>query len=381
MPEGKLPVSPPPLRHTLLSVLLALLVAGCVVVLRPFLSPIVWAGILAYASWPIYRRLRNLLRGFDTAAALLMTMLMTCAVVIPVLWLLFLVRGELSDAYRALTGYLTHGPQMLPAVIRDIPWLGSLLQDQFLRYTSDPAEFGRAVVSWMQRWAAGLAGLLGDIGRNFLKILFAILTLFFLYRDGDTVIQQTQVVVRRFFGEYLDQYAATAGGMTRAVLYGFLAGAFAQGVVAGIGYRVVGLESPVLLGVLTGVLSVVPAIGTGLIWLPLSLWLLATGSIWKGLLLVAWCSVLVHPIDNLLRPLLISNATQVPFLLVMFGVIGGLTTFGMVGIFVGPMLLGIAMAVWRQWAEQRDSSAERAVSSDSHGRTGVPVPRSDALRG
>jgi predicted PurR-regulated permease PerM len=101
--------------------------------------------------------------------------------------------------------------------------------------------------------------------------------------------------------------------------------AFAQGMVAGIGYRVVGLESPVLLGVLTGALSVVPAVGTGLVWLPLTLWLLATGSMWKGLLLAAWCSLLVHPIDNLLRPLLISNATRVPFLLVMFGAIGGLT--------------------------------------------------------
>jgi predicted PurR-regulated permease PerM len=312
-----------------------------------------------------------------------MTLVMTCAVVIPVLWLLYLMQGELSNAFRALAGYLTHEPKMLPSVIRDIPWLGGLLQDQFLHYASDPTELSRAAISWIQQWAAGLAGLLGSLGRNVLKILLTILTLFFFYRDGDAVTHQTRVIVRRLFEDRLDRYASTAGVMTRAVLYGLLVSAFAQGAVAGIGYRVVGLESPVLLGVLTGVLSVVPAVGTGLIWIPVSLWLLAIGSIWKGLLLMVWCSVLVHPIDNVLRPLLISNATQVPFLLVMFGVIGGVTTFGLVGIFVGPMLLGIAVAVWREWAEQRDSSPRDTASRDPHVRMKgpVPVPRSDALRG
>jgi predicted PurR-regulated permease PerM len=306
-----------------------------------------------------------------------MTLVMTCAVVIPVLWLLFLVQGELSDAYQALNGYLTHGPKMLPPVIRDIPWLGSLLQDQLLRYTSDPAELSRAVVSWMQRSAAGLARLLGDIGRNFLKMLLTILTLFFLYRDGDTVTRQARVVVHRFFGDRMDRYAATAGVMTRAVLYGLFASASAQGVVAGIGYRVVGVESPALLGVLTAAASIVPGIGTALVFLPVSVWLLATGSIWKGLQLVAWGSVLVHPIDNFLRPLLISNATQVPFLLVMFGVIGGLTTLGMVGIFVGPVLLGIAMAVWREWAEEQAPSVPTVTSQDSQASNRARTTRSN----
>ncbi len=381
MPEGESTVPIPPQRRILLPMSLALLAAGCVVVLRPFLSPIVWAGVLAFASWPVYRRLLKLLGKFNTSAALLMTAVMTCVVVIPVLWLLFLVQGELSDAYRALTGYFTQGPKMLPSAIRDIPWLGSLIEDQLLRYTSDPAELARVALSWMQRSAAGLAGFLGNVGRNILKILLAILTLFFLYRDGDTVIHQTRVVFHRFFGDRLDRYAATAGVMTRAVLYGLFASAFAQGVVAGIGYRVVGLESPALLGVFTGVLSVVPGIGTGLVWMPVSIWLLATGSIWKGSLLVVWCSILVHPIDNLLRPLLISNAAHIPFLLVMFGAIGGLTTFGMVGVFVGPVLLGIAMAVWREWAEQQDSSPVTAASHDPQGTTEVRVPRHGALRG
>jgi predicted PurR-regulated permease PerM len=95
----------------------------------------------------------------------------------------------------------------------------------------------------------------------------------------------------------------------------------------------------------------------------LSAWLLLTGPPWRGLVLLLWCFLLVHPIDNILRPLLISNATRLPFLLVMFGAIGGLTAFGLVGLFVGPVLLGVAMIIWREWAgEQSDPAAVEPAS-------------------
>jgi predicted PurR-regulated permease PerM len=117
---------------------------------------------------------------------------------------------------------------------------GNLLQEQSNRYSSDPAALAREAAGWIQRWALTLASVLGDIGRNFVKILFTILTLFFLYRDGDTIAHRGRGITRRFFGDRLDPYANTTGMMTRAVLYGLLATAFAQGLMAGIGYRVVG---------------------------------------------------------------------------------------------------------------------------------------------
>jgi predicted PurR-regulated permease PerM len=376
MSEVEPPSAPSQLRRILLWILLGSLAVACLFVLRPFLAPVLWAAILAYASWPLYRRLRRPLSRFNTFTALLMTLLMTCAVVVPVLWILMLVQSELLNAYRALTSYLARGPQALPAAIRDIPWLGNLLQEQLNRFSSDPAALAREATGWIQRSALALASVLGDIGRNFLKILFAVLTLFFLYRDGDTIAHQSRVVARRFFGDRLDPYANTTGMMTRAVLYGLLATAFAQGLMAGVGYRVVGLDGPVLLGVLTGVLSVIPAIGTGIVWAPLGVWLLMNGSVWKGVLLLVWGSLLVHPIDNVLRPLLISNATRVPFLLVLFGAIGGLTTFGLVGTFVGPVLLGIAMAIWREWANEDDLS----VSTPKHGENPTSDhPRSEVI--
>ncbi len=137
--------------------------------------------------------------------------------------------------------------------------------------------------------------------------------------------------------------------MTRAVIYGFLVTAFAQGLVAGIGYQLFGLQSPALLGTLTGVLSLVPLFGTALVWAPAGIRLLLTGHVGQGIALLAWGTLLVHPIDNLLRPLLISAATHVPFILIIFGALGGMAAFGLVGAFVGPVLLGIALTIWREW--------------------------------
>jgi len=342
----------PQLTRILLGLTLGLLAATCLLVLRPFLTSILWAAILAFASWPLYRKIRLPLSRFNSAAALLMTLLMACAVIVPLLWLLILLKSELVDAYGTLAGYFKQGPHAPPAVIRNIPWLSNLVQEGLDRYASDPAELRHEALVWLQSWASDLAGVLGDIGRNLGKLLVAMLTLFFLYRDGEAIVQQVRTVVRRFLGDRLHPYIATAGMMTRAVLYGLVVSALAQGLMAGIGYRVVGLESPVLLGVLTGVLSAVPAIGTAIVWVPMSVWLLVTGSVWKGIVLLVWGFLLVHPVDNVLRPLLISNVTRVPFLLTMFGAVGGLAIFGLVGLFVGPVLLGVAMAIWREWTMQ-----------------------------
>jgi predicted PurR-regulated permease PerM len=191
----------PQLRRILLGFALGALAVLCLLILRPVLAPIVWAAILAYASWPLYRRLRAPLRAFNTSAALLMTLLMTCAVVVPLVWLLVLLQNELAGAYGTLTAFLARGPRSLPSAIRDIPWLGTLIQEGLDRYTSDPSALGREVVEWLKRSLTLLTGVLGDIGRNLAKLLLAMLTLFFVYRDGDTVVQQGRRVTQRFLGD------------------------------------------------------------------------------------------------------------------------------------------------------------------------------------
>ncbi len=323
---------------------------ACLVVLAPFLSPIAWAAILAYSSWPLYGRLRPLFGTRSTSAALAMTSLVTLAVVLPLLWMIALFGQELLLAGREIIGLWSNGSYALPGFVQRLPWVGDQLQLQLNRYASEPDALLRQLGVWVQSWAGALTSMAGGIGRNLGKLLITIVTVFVFYEDGEDLMVQGRRVLVRFFEDRLDPYLVTIATMTRSVVYGLVVTAFAQGLVAGIGYAIVGISASVLLGVLTGALSVLPMVGTGLVWGSLSVYLAVSGHLGKAIVLALWGSLLVHPTDNILRPLLISNATHVPFLVVMLGVLGGMAAFGLVGAFLGPIILATGLAVWREWA-------------------------------
>jgi predicted PurR-regulated permease PerM len=336
-------------RPLLLALLLVGMAALCGVILEPFIAPIVWAAILAYASWPLFLRLRRLLHGYRTLAALLMTLLLGGAVIVPVLSILVLVQGELISAYQFITRTLAQGPQAVPGFLTRVPWVGDRIRETMQGYASDPSELTQQLSGWLLGWSSQLGHIMGEVGRNVVELSLTLLTLFFFYRDGETIASQADTVVEGFFGNRLDPYVITAGKMTRAVVYGLLITAITQGVLAGIGYWVFGVTAPVLLGALTGFLSIVPLVGTAIVWVPVGIYLMSTGLLLKGVLMLVWGAVLVYPADNVLRPILISNATRVPFVIVMFGALGGLEAFGLVGLLAGPVVLAIAMAIWREW--------------------------------
>lgn len=341
-----------PLRRGLLIALAGALALLCLFVLRPFLSSMLWAATLAYVTWPVYCRLPAPLQRVPTAAALLMTLVVAAVVVLPLFWLLVLVQRELFDAYRQFTFYLGQGPHALPTSVRSVPWLGAWLQEALDRYASDPTMLAREIADTLKGWRGELGALLGGVARNLGKLLITSLTLFFFYRDGAALVQQLRRVARRLFNDQLNRFAYSAGLMTRALVYGTLVTALAQGLIAALGYWIFGLQAPALLGALTGVLSAAPSLGTAFVWVPAAAGLMLAGHTWKGLLLLAWGTLLVHPVDNLLRPLMISSVTRVPFLLAMFGALGGLAAFGLIGVFIGPILLAVASAVWHEWAAE-----------------------------
>lgn len=347
-----------PARRTILYILLGLLGVACLAILKPVLAPLIWAAILAYVTWPAYCRFAVVLGRWRTTAALLMTILVCCALILPLIWLLVLVQTELLVAYHLFTAALASGATSLPPAVRNIPWLGERLQEILSHYAAAPSDLGRELLDWLRSWEHNGSGVLGTISNTLLEFTLIALTLFFFYRDSELLIAQSRQVLQRFIGNRLDRYLRAAGVMTRAVIYGFVVTAFAQGLMAGIGYQLMGLKAPALLGALTGVLSVMPMFGTALVWVPAGIWLLLSGQAWQGIALLAWGVIFVHPVDNLLRPLLISTATHVPFLLIMFGALGGLAAFGFVGAFVGPVLLGVALTIWREWAT--------AGTADSH---------------
>ncbi|MBI2316583.1 MAG: AI-2E family transporter, partial [Betaproteobacteria bacterium] len=313
--------------------------------------------------WPLYRRVRALLRGSADASALLMTVILAAAVALPGFWLAVLLRDELAVAYQTVVTYLAQGPQPLPRAVAGLPWIGEWLQDLVDRVAGNPESLRAQLTHWVEQWLSELGQLVGGLGRNAAKLGFAVLTLYFLYRDGETVLDQVRRVLRRILGARVDGYLAAVGRTTTAVLFGLVLTALAQGALAGLGYWVAGVQGPVLLGAVTALVALIP-FGTPFVWGAIGLWLLVAGQTLAGVGLLLWGALVVSGVDNLIRPLVISRATRIPFLPVIFGVVGGVLAFGLVGLFVGPIILAVLIAVWCEWLEEQEAGrATRARDS------------------
>ena len=366
-------------RRVILGILLGGLLVLSYAVLHPFIVPVAWAGIIAYATWPLYRRLRASMRRYPTLAALLMTLMLTAALVLPALWLASLLRTELGTAISTVTGAIRAGTLALPDFIRNLPWAGDALQRLLEQLTGDPENFGTQMNTWVRQGLDQAVALIGDVGRNAAKLGFALITVFFFYRDGDKVLRQVQKVLRRFLGERVDGYLVAVGSMTKAVVWGLVATALAQGVVAGLGYWWAGVAAPILLSAVTALIAMIP-FGTPFAWGSIGIWLLISGDTVGGIGLLLWGALVVSWVDNLVRPLVISNATRIPFVLVMFGVLGGLAAFGLVGLFLGPVVLAVLMAVWREWMEESELLRAGLVA-ESRARSSSAAERSAERKG
>ena len=337
----------PWLRRLIVVVLLGGLVLLSYGVLRPFLVPVIWALILAYVTWPLYVRLRKLLRNQQTLASIVMTLLLATAFIVPLVWLATLLRSELANAYDVLANFLARRPQ-LPESIANIPWFGEWLQQLIDRVSRDPATLPAELGALADESLSEIRAVIGGVGRNLAKTFFALLTAFFMYRNGELFARQVREVMHQLLGERVDGYIVAIGDTTRAVVYGIVLAALGQGMLAGLGYWIFGLEAPALLGAITALIALVP-FGAPLIWVSLGVWLIITDRTGAGIGLLLWGGLIVSWVDNLIRPLVIANATRIPFLLVLFGVLGGIAAFGLVGLFMGPVILAVLMAVWREY--------------------------------
>lgn len=374
-PQADTADSPPPHKRAglIAALLLLAVLAGLgYLVLRNFIVPLLWAGILAYVVWPWHSRLRPWLR--QSFAAAVTTSLISIAIVLPLTGLAVLLQDELLGAYRAFRDYLAQDNPRVPEAIMEIPWIGPRLavwlSDLTAGLTSDPIAESDWLSEGAQQWIGVGRDVVSAIGRNVFKLGIALLALFFVLRDGETIVAQSRRVLERFLGPVYEAYWDAVATTTRGVVYGLVLTALAQGLLAGLGYWAAGTDTPVLLGALTALLALIP-FGAPLVWGSCGIWLIVAGELWPGIGLLLWGALVVSWIDNILRPLAISSATRTPFLLVLIGVLGGLGTFGLVGLFVGPMVLAVLLAVWREWLFHQeadvsaDSAEERGSSPDS----------------
>jgi predicted PurR-regulated permease PerM len=328
------------------------LLGASLYVLQPFLVPVVWAGILAYVTWPLYRTLRRHTRRPKLSAGLF-TLGVALVIGVPVAWILVALASEASDLIGAARDWVNAGAPF-PAWITERAWLASRLERLRAESIVQPTEIAKYATSWAANVSGQLVAVAGGLASNAFKFAITVTTLFFFYLDGENLIAQAQRLTRVIFPIAREEILPRVGIVVRAVVFGLLGTALVQGTVAGFGFWIFGVPSPVALGALTSVGSFVP-LGPALVWIGAVLWLLANDHLGAAIGMAIWGAALVSTIDNVLRPILISGGpTRIPFLLVFFGVLGGLMAFGLLGLFLGPVLLSITFALVADFARRAE---------------------------
>jgi len=345
----------PKFEQSLGWIILALLLFGCLLVLLPFVSATLWAVILSYACWPLYARLVNLLRGRRTIAALLMALAMICVILLPFVVVGFTLGDSVDELRNAMRRWADSGPAAPPAWLAKVPLVGHQAVEYWQNLMSDRAkliETARSFIEPVTRWllSAGFA-----LGLGLIQLALSILIAFFLFRGGGDAGRRIIAAAERIAGERGPQILAVAGNTVRGVVYGILGTALVQAVLAGIGFLIAGVPGAALLALLTFFLSVVP-VGPPLIWLPASLWLFSQGQNGWGIFMVIW-GIGVSSVDNVVKPWIISQGSDMPFLLIFFGVIGGALAFGFIGVFIGPTLLAVGYGLVKEWSFPAGSSS------------------------
>lgn len=340
-------------ERILMGGLIAAVALGCGVILLPFLSAILWAAILAFTTWPVHQALRDRLRLGRVGAASLMVAVTAIVVVLPLAIAAPGSAGDVARLEKLLNESLAGGLPLAPTWVFDIPMVGPTTSDLWNRWAQDisaMAAFFRPYFGIAAQF--GLRLLLG-LANGVLEFLLALFVAFFLFASGEELARRLQILMRRIAGEAADRLLGVVGETVRGVVYGILGTAIVQGLLTAFGLWISGVPQPALLGVVAGGLSVLP-VGAPVVWIPAGLWLLSTGSTFWGIFLLAWGGLVISTADNVIRPYFIARGARLPFLLTMLGVLGGAIAFGLLGIFVGPVLLAVGYTLVAEWsAEQR----------------------------
>lgn len=328
---------------------LALLIVGCLAVLHPFLTALLWAAILVSVTWPAFARLDRLLGGRRGLAAMAMTLAVAVVLIAPFAIVALGLADNAEQLSAAVGGVLERGLPDVPGWLVSIPLVG----DSLHAYWQGLAHDGQRLTAELKRLLPSAQGALvagsKAFGQGLLQLALSVFIAFFLFRDGEAVNQRLAAAVSRLAGERGQHLLLIARGTVTGVVYGILGTALAQGVLAGIGFVVAGVPGALLLGLATAFLSVVP-VGPPVIWIGAALWLFQQGNIGWAIFVALWGFFIVSMVDNIIKPLIISRGSSLPFALVFLGVLGGVFAFGLIGVFLGPTLLAVGYRLLNEWS-------------------------------
>jgi predicted PurR-regulated permease PerM len=366
------------LQHASFLIILAVVSLLMAVIIWPFAQPLLWAALAAIMFQPLYRWMLRKLRGRRNPAAIASLLVIFFAVLVPALWIGAMVVQEAL----ALISRLQSQPIDLAATFNSVyGMLPAPAQDAVIR--SGFADMASAQVKLQELlaessgWLAGQAVSIGSGALSFvLAFSVGLYVMFFLLRDGERIgrtVLRTIPVERSITERLAERFL----GIVRATIKGSGVVGLVQGVLGGISFLIVGLESALLFGVLMTIFALVPVIGAGAVYVPIGLWLLIAGSTWQGIFVLVVGFVVISSADNVLRPILVGRDTGIPDWIILITTLGGISFLGFSGIVLGPLVAGLFLASWSILQEQRDEDAQAlaegddglAIAVDATGRT------------
>ena len=355
--------------------LLVLVVLAGIYFFHGFVVPVLAALVIAFASWPLYTRLLARVNGRRTLAVSIAILLILGFIVGPILFASTYAFHEIRDwigwaVQTNRTGAST------PDWIRALPVIGGWLDMQWTRFLDHPGAIGEltqivsgAHIGNIYRVALAASGKAFNL---LLAMLFMLIALFFIYRDGQAFAAQVDRLGERILPMRWERFSRIVPATISSTVTGMTLIAIGEGIVLGTAYWIAGVPSAVTLGVLTGLMALFPG-GAPLSFTLVSVYLVSSGSLVAGLALLAWGSVELFIVDKTLRPRLVGGPIKLPFLPTFFGLIGGVKTMGFVGLFIGPVLMALLVAIWREWIRDLETSDQPTILLDE--TTNLPARR------
>ncbi len=334
----------PPASTLFLWALAALALYFCYLIAQPLLNPILLAVVIAIVFHPVHVWLRQRIHN-KNLAALTSTILVLVAVVVPTVVLGIRATKEVHGLYQLLNqksaGQGGWNPYAMHFADRLTGWAGQYVNLSTLDLRGavfrSLEQISRSLVSWGARIVSNIISL-------FAEAAIAFFTLFFLFRDGELIRSRITALVPLKAGQFDRIFTGVSNSLV-ANVQGCFAVGVAQGSLLSLSFWVLGLPSPILWGLVTGLCSLIPIVGSGVVWGPAVIMLLISGHTWKALILLVWCGALVTQIDHLVRPYVISGRAKMHPLLVFFALLGGVSAFGVMGLFIGPLVMSFTLVV------------------------------------
>jgi predicted PurR-regulated permease PerM len=342
------PESPNLARTTLAVLFIAIIIIACFMVMRPFLMSLIWATMTVIATWPMFVKLQARLWGRRWLAVTVMTVFLLLLLIVPICFAVLTILDSSDDIIGWIKSLSTFKAPAPPEWLHKLPMVGQSAVEYWEKFaTVSPQELSKYVAPYATKSVGWFVGQAGNFGMLLLHFLLCVVISAILYLHGETAAAGVRSFARRLAGQQGDEVAILSAKAIRGVALGIVVTAFVQAAAGGLGLYFAGVPAAVLLTAVM-LLLCITQIGPGIVLIPAAIWLFWSGQHITGTIFSVW-AVFCCTVDSILRPVLIRKGADLPMLLIITGVFGGLISFGIIGLFIGPVILAVTYTLLRAW--------------------------------